>query len=158
MRILVGHIERVLVAGSVVTANGGAWLHGVRCQAVVNEVELCNMSCAGKSCIDSGFVANGPVVAMVIGRFCVKGCGLFGMAHIDHCRQYVVFNFHQLGSVFGLFQSLCDHHGHVVAHITHLAIGKDRVRRLIHGLATGVSNEPAARQAIDLGIDHIGSV
>ncbi len=88
----------------------------------------------------------------------MKGRGLFGMAHIDHCRQYVVFNFHQLGSVLGLFQSFGYHHGHVVAHIAHLAIGKNGVRRLVHGLATGVGNEPAARQAIDLGIDDIGAV
>ena len=88
----------------------------------------------------------------------MKGRGLFGMAHIDHCRQYVVFNFHQLGSVLGLFQSFGYHHGHVVAHIAHLAIGKNGMRRLVHGLATGVGNEPAARQAIDFGIDDIGAV
>ena len=95
---------------------------------------------------------------MVVGGFCVKGGGLFGMAHIDHCRQYVVFNFHQLGSIFSLLQSFCYHHGHVVAHIAHLAIGKDGMRRLVHRLAAGVGNEPAARQAIDLGIDDIRAV
>ena len=102
VRILVGHIQCVLVAGAVVAANGGAGLHGVGRQAVVDQIQLGDMSSTCKRSIDSSFVANGPVVAMVVGGFSVKGGGLFGMAHIDHCGQDVVFNFHQLGSVFGL--------------------------------------------------------
>ena len=158
VRILVGHIQCVLVAGAVVAANGGAGLHGVGCQAVVNQVELGDVCSTSKSSIDCSLVANGPVVAMVVGCFGMQSsCGL-GLTHIDHRWQHVVFHFDQLGCIFGLLQSFGHHHGHVVAHVTHLAVGKDGVRRLVHRLAAGVCNQPAAGQAIDLGVDHIGAV
>ena len=95
---------------------------------------------------------------MVVGRFCVQRGGRFGLAHIHHGWQDFVIYFNQFGSVFGLLQSFSHHHGHVVAHIANLAVGKDGVGRLVHGFAAGVGDQPSARQAIDLGVDHIGAI
>ena len=46
----------------------------------------------------------------------------------------------------------------MVTHIAHFAVSKNGVRWLFHGLATGVGNQPAARQAVDFGVHHIRSV
>jgi hypothetical protein len=43
----------------------------------------------------------------------------------------------------------------MVTHIAHLALGQDRVRRLLHGAAIGVVDQPAARQAANLVGGHI---
>ena len=53
----------------------------------------------------------------------------------------------------------------MVAHITHLALRKNRVGWLLHGIAIGAGNAPAARQAVyfvgsyvraDKNIEHAG--
>ena len=156
--VLVGHVQRVLVGGAVVAANDGAWLHRVGGQAVVDQVQLGDMGRTGKGRIDSGFFADRPFVAMVVGGFGVQSRGLAGIAHIDDSGQNVVFDFHQFSGILGLFQRFCHHHGHVVAHIAHFAVGQNRVRWLLHGLATGVGDQPATGQAVDFGVHHIRAV
>ena len=75
--------------------------------------------------------------------------GFSGIAHVHNRWQNVVFDVNQLGSVAGLFECFSHHHGDVVADIAHLALGQDGVGGFFHGLAAGVGDQPAARQAID---------
>ena len=86
---------------------------------------------------------------MVVWRDFVQGRGFGSVAHIHDCWQYVVVHMDQLGSVARLLEGFSDHHGDVVANIAHLALGQDGMGWFFHGLATGVGDQPAARQAID---------
>jgi hypothetical protein len=67
MRVLVGHVQRVLVHGAVVAADGHARLHGIGDQAVVDQVQPRHMGGARKHGIHGRLVANRPLVAMVVG-------------------------------------------------------------------------------------------
>ena len=155
MRVLVGHVQRVVVGGAVVVADGGARLHGIRNQAVVRQVQLSHVRSAGKSGIDLRLVAQRPVVAMVVGRGIVQGGGLGGLGHVDNSAEHFVVHVNQLGGVLGLLQRFSHHHGDVVADIAHLVQRQDGVRRLLHGLAVGAGDQPAARQAANFGVRHV---
>ena len=155
VRVLIGHIERVVVRGAAVVADGGTRLHGVGDQAIVRQVQLGDVRSAGKSGIDLRLVAQRPVVAMVVGRGIVQGRGLGGLGHVDDGAEHLVVHINQLGSVFGLFQRLGHHHGDVVTHVAHFVQRQDGVWRLLHGLAVGAGDQPAARQAANLGVCHV---
>ena len=155
VRVLVGHIQRVVVGGAAVVADDGARLHGVGDQAVVRQVQLGDVCSAGKSGIDLRLVAQRPVVAMVVGRGIVQGSGLGGLGDVDNGAQHLIVHIDQLGGVLGLFQCFGHHHGNVVANVAHLVQRQDRVRRLLHGLAVGAGDQPAARQAANLGVSHV---
>ena len=84
VRVLVGHVEHVLFSGPAVAANGGARLHGVGHQAVVDEVELGDVGRIGKRSVHLALVAQGPFVAVVVGGGVVQLGAGGGIAHIDH--------------------------------------------------------------------------
>jgi hypothetical protein len=153
VRVLVGHVQRVLVRGAVVAGVGGARLHGVGDQAVVDQVQLGDVRGAGEGGVHRGLVAQRPLVAVVVGRLVVQRRALGGGAHVDHRRQLLVVHLHQLGGVLGLLQRVGHHHGHVVAHVAHLLDRQDGVRRLLHRRAVGAGDQPAAGQAVDLAVD-----
>ena len=161
MRVLVAHVQRVLVARSVVAADGRARLHGVGDEAVVDQVELGHVRGVGKGRVHRALVANGPLVAVVVGRDVVQ-CGAShaagrGIGHADHGGQHVVVHLHQLGRVARLLLREGHHHGHMVAHVADLALRQDGVRRLLHGLAIGTGDQPAAGQAVDVVGRHISA-
>ena len=157
VRVLVGDIQGVVVTGTVVVPDGSTRLHGVGCQAVVDQVNLGHMGRIGKCCIDGRLVTNGPLVALVVGgdvmdHRCTRGLRI---THIHHRCQRFVIHHHQLGRITGLLVGFCHDHGHMVAHITHFFEGQNRMRRLLHGFAVGAGDQPAARQTIDLVCGHI---
>ena len=155
VRVLVGHVQRVVVGGAVVVTERGARFHGVRNQAVVRQVQLRHVGSAGKSGIDLRLVAQRPVVAMVVGRGIVQGGGLGGFGHVDNRAEHLVVHINQLGSVLRLLQRFGHHHGDVVTDIAHLVQCQDGVRRLLHGLAVGAGDQPATRQAANFGVSHV---
>ena len=157
MRVLIGHIQRVVVVRPAVAAYGSAGLHCIRDQSVVGQVNFCDVCGSGESCVNQRLVANRPLVAMVVRCGFVQRCSCFGFCRIHHGCEHVVIHLHQLGRVFGLFQCFSHHHGHVVAHIAHLALRQDGVWRLLHRVAVCRSDAPAARQAVDLVVGHIGA-
>ena len=161
VRVLVADVQRVLVARSVVAADGRARLHGVGDEAVVDQVELGDVRGAGKRGIDSALVADGPLVAVVVGGDVVQGraghTASRGIGHADHGGQHVVVHLHQLGRVARLLLREGHDHGHMVAHVAHLALRQDGVLWLLHGLAIGAGDEPATGQAVDVVGRHIGA-
>ncbi len=157
MRVLVGDIQRVVVGSPVVRADHRARLHRVGHEPVVGQIQLGDMGGTGESGIDLSFVTKGPFVAAVVRCGIMKGSCLDGVGHPDDSAEHVVVHFDQLGSVFGLLQRLGHDHGHVVAHITHFALRKNRMRRLLHRRAVGAGNQPAAGQTIDLVGRHISA-
>ena len=102
VRVLIRHIQRVVVIGTAVRTNRRAWLHRVWHQPVVVQVNFGDVRSIGKSSIDERLVANRPFVAMVVRRGLMQGSGRFGFGHVDHGGQHVVIDLDQLGRVFGL--------------------------------------------------------
>ena len=140
VRILVGHIQGVFVVGAAVRTNRSAWLHRVGHQAVVDQVEFGDVRRFGKRSVYLCFVTNRPFVAMVVRSDFVQRRGFGGIAHIHDRRQNVVIDMDQLSGVTRLLQSFSHHHGDVVAHIAHLALGQDGVGGFLHRLAAGVGD------------------
>ena len=68
MRVLARRIERDRVRAGIVVADGGARLHRVRDQAVVDEIELCHMLRRGEGRVGRRLVAEVPVVDRVVRR------------------------------------------------------------------------------------------
>ena len=69
--------------------------------------------------------------------------------------QGFVVDFNQLGRVLGLEVGLGDDHCDVIADVAHLALREHGMRRLFHRLAVHVGDQPAAGQAVDLGIGSV---
>jgi hypothetical protein len=157
VRVLAGDVERVAVIGAVVLAVRRAWLDRVRDQPVVDEFQLGDMRRLGESRVDRGLVAQRPDVAGVVGRDVVQHRGaLLGRLHgVDHRGQHVVAHLDLLGRVARLFLRLGDDDGHMVADVAHLALREHRVRRLLHGLAVDVGDQPAAGQPAELGCRRV---
>ena len=153
VRVLVGHVQRVFLGGAAVHANGGARLHRVGHQAVVHQIQLGNVGSRGKSGVHIAFVANRPFVAVVVGRCLVQRCTFGGVTHVHDGGQYVVFNVHGFGGVFGLLQRFSNHHRHLVAYVADFAYCQNGVRRLFHRRAIGAGDEPAARQAAHFSVN-----
>ena len=149
VRVLVGHIQGVFVIGAAVRTNRSARLHRVGHQTVVDQIQFGDVRRFGKCGVYLRFVTDRPFVAMVVRGNLVQGRGFSGIAHVHNRWQNVVFDVNQLGSVAGLFECFSHHHGDVVADIAHLALGQDGVGGFFHGLAAGVGDQPATRQAID---------
>ena len=152
VRVLVRHVQHVLFGGAAVAANGGARLHGVGHQAVVDEVELGDMGRATESGVHQVFVAQRPFVAMVVGGGVVQlgtsGC----VSHVHHSAQGFVIDHHGFGGVFGLLYRLGNHHGYLVTHVAGFTQGQHRVGRLVHGFAVGAGDQPAAGQSAHLAL------
>ena len=150
VRVLVGHVQRVLVGGAVVGTDGRAGLHRIGHQAVVAEGDLRDLGRAGEHRVDRGLVADGPLVAAVVRRSVVQGRGLGSIAHIHHRRQHVVVHLHGLGGIARLLQRVRHHHCDVIAHVADLALRQHGMRRLLHGLPVRAGDQPAAGQAVHL--------
>ncbi len=122
------------------------------------------MGCRGKRSVDLAFVAECPFVAMVVRRRIVQGYALGRIAHIGHGVQHLVVHHHGFGRVARLLLGLGNDHGQLVAHVAHFAQCQHRVRRLFHGRAVRVVDQPAAGQAAhlafqvgaDKNLDHAG--
>ena len=106
---------------------------------------------AGDGGVGAGRVADGPQVALVVGRLGMQraaGSGhLRGLGHVHHRGQLLVVHLHQCGGVLGLLQGSGHHQGHAVAHVAHLVQRQDGVLGLLHRRAVDAVDQPAAGQA-----------
>jgi hypothetical protein len=153
VRVLVGDVQRVLVAGAVEAADGGARLHRVGHQPVVDQVDLRDLGGLGEHRVHLRLVADRPLVDVVVGRDVVQRAGLGRIAHVHHRRQHVVVDLHRLGGIARLGQRVGHHHRDPVADVPHLALRQHRVRRLLHGRAVGAGDQQAAGQPAHLALD-----
>ena len=103
MRILVSDVERVTFVGAVVARHCGARLDGVRNHPVIDDIELGDVRCLGEGRIDGRLIAEGPGIALVVGRDIVdRGRSLLQRIHrIDDGGQYVVVDVDQFCGIFG---------------------------------------------------------
>ncbi len=94
MRVLAGRVERDRVRARIVVADRRARLHGVRDQAVVDEIELRHVRRGREGRVGRGLVAEMPVVDGVVRRG-VMDCRLAGLrrlGRIDHRGQFRVMH------------------------------------------------------------------
>ena len=108
------------------------------------------MTCAGKGRIHGSLVPERPGEADVVGCDVVDG-GLRGGRgrRVDDRGQYVVVDVDECSGRLGLPERLGDDERNLVAHVTHAALGDDRVLGLLHRGAVGRDDEPPAGQAAD---------
>jgi len=150
VRVLAGDVQRVRVVGAAVRGHGRARLDRVRNQPVVDDVDLGDVRGLGERRVDGGLVAQRPRVALVAGCLFVdlRRAGFERGNTVHHRRQHLVVDIDQLRGVLRLVRRLGDDQRDRVADVAHLALRQHRMRRLVHRLAVGARDEPAARQAV----------
>ena len=153
VRVLAGDVERVAIVAAAVRGDRGAWFDRVRNEAVVDDVELRHVRRLGERGVDRRLVAKRPRVALVAWRAVMelRRARLQCVDDVDHRGQHFVVDVDQLGRILRLVGRLGDHEGDRVADVTDLALRKHRMRRLVHRLAVGAGDEPAAGESIDAG-------
>jgi hypothetical protein len=144
-------VERVAVVPARIARQRRARLECVGDEAVVDEFEARDVVRLLERAVDRRLVAQRPHVAGVVRGDLVNGgrSGLPRPGRRDDRGQHLVIDFYQLGRVLGLGERLRDDHRDVVADIPHLALGEQRVLRLLHRLRVDVGDEPPARQSPD---------
>ncbi len=158
VRVLVGDVERVALVRLVVAGVGGTWLHRVRDQPVVDELELGDVRRLRERRLHRRLVAVAPVVADVVRHLVVHGRADRGRRlDVDDRRQLFVVDLDQLGRVLGLQIRLGHDQRDLVADVAHLALRQHRMAGLLHRRAVLAVDQPAAGQAADLGVGQVGA-
>ena len=82
----------------------------------------------------------------------MNGADAFGRTgcKVNHCWQNTVIDNNFFSGIFGLLKRISNHHGHMVAHVAHLALGKCRVGTGFHGRTVFGMDHPAADQTTNL--------
>ena len=167
VRKLAGGVERVLAARAVVIADGGARLHRVTDQTVVDQTQASDVRRFCERSVGGVLVADLPVDTHVVGDV-VEHRGrsrLQRVEHADHGRQDIVFDRHGLGGIARLGQGFGDDERDGITDVTDLALGQRRMRRLLGCRTALAHHRPGARQTADAGglevftgehVDHAG--
>ena len=124
MRVLTGGVERVFAGRPVVIADRRARLHGIRGQALVDDVDLGDVVRLGKGCVDRRLVAEMPVeTGVVLGiRPHLRGTGLVGICRRDDRRQFLIGDVDRFRRVPRLRQRLADDQSNLVANMSHAVL------------------------------------
>ena len=149
VRVLRGRVERVLVTGAGVFPHRDARLHRVGDEAVVHQFQRCHMGCVLERRIGGfGVGAELPIVAEVVGQIVVHlGCTrLKRLGHVHHGGQFLDVQHDGLGGGARLFKAVGHNGGDGIAHMAHLALSQNRVRRFLHDFAMLVRHLPTAGQ------------
>jgi len=150
VRILACHVQRVRIVGAAVRSERGTRLDRIGHETIVDEFDLRDVGGAGERCIDRRLVADRPRVAAVA-RCLVVDPGRTALQRFDGAgnrRQHLVVDRDGFGGVLCLVARMRDHHRHGITHVAHLSLRQHRMRRLVHRLAVGAGDEPAARQPV----------
>ncbi len=154
MWVLIGDVQGVLVTGTVIYADGRARLHGIGYQAVIHQIETRHMRRALEGQVHRAFIAQRPLVAVVVSGLCMQWRADLGLRAAYGSGQHVVNHVHRFRGVFGLLQRFSHHHGHMVANVAHLVDRQNRMRRLRHGRAIRtVIDQPTAGQSPHFSLD-----
>jgi hypothetical protein len=153
MRVLAGGVERVLVSGAVEIADGGARLHRIRHQPVVDQLELDHLRGLGEGRLVHRLVADMPVVADIAGDIVMHLRSPRGerRLHGGDGRQDLVLDLDRLGRILRLGPRLGDHRRDGIADEAGLAHGEDGMHRLRHRRAVLVVDLPAAGDTAEVG-------
>jgi hypothetical protein len=148
VRVLRRGVQRVVIGGGVVVADRGARLDRVGREPVVGQVELDDVGRLGERGVGRRQIAEVPVVAQVALGLVVdqRRRRLDRVGEQADRGQHVVVDVDQTGGRLGRGLGRRDHHGDRIADVADLALGERGVRRLDHGRAVLVLDQPAARQ------------
>ena len=151
MRILIGDVQRVRIAGQFIRRIGRARFDRVGDQAIVAERQLADVRRRLDRRVGAVAVAARPGVADVVGRGIVdRGAHALRGRRVDHRREHVVVHVDQIGRIARLIERLGHHEGDQVTDEERLVVAEDRMLGFDHRRVVGVLDQPAARQAADL--------
>ena len=153
VRVLAGGVERAALGAAVVFGERGARLDRVRHQAIVDQIDLGDVRCAGDRLIDRRLVAELPLVDRVARDVVVdlRRALVAGVCGRRARRQLLVVDLEQLGRIARLMVGLRDHAGDGVADIADLALGEHRMGAGLHVRAVPGLDHPAADQIAPAG-------
>ena len=152
MRKLARRPHRVVVAAGVVLRHGGARLHRIADQAVIDQADLGDMRRISKRRSRGLGIAALPVETGVVGNLIKNRSGAWanGVEDADHRRQHLVVDFDRFGRLAGLIERFGDHERHRIADTADLVDRHRRARRLLHRRTVGVADAPGTRQTSNL--------
>ncbi len=152
VRILRRVPQRQMAGPGIVLGNGRAWLHSVRHQAIVDDIELGDVVRRLERGVDRFGIAEMPLVDGIVGCDLVdlRGAGLLRRRRIGDRRQHGVVDFHLFRGIARLRQRFGDHHRHRIADMARFADGERRVWRHLHRRAVFGMDHPAADEIADL--------
>ena len=149
VRVLGSCVERIDAGCRIVVADGGAGFHGVGDQAVVDDVQRCDVVGCGEGRVGGGAVSEFPVVALVVGDRFVNLVRLVRGGHIYHRRQFIEIRDHRLRTIARRLQRIGDDDAVGFADVVHAVHRERRMGRLDHVRAIFRLHQPAARQVAD---------
>ena len=152
MGILGGVPQRERAGAGVEFADRGARLHGVRHQAVVDDVELGDVLGGFERGVRPPWDRRDAIDRSCSGRDLVnlRRAGLLRRRGIGDRRQHPVVDFHFLRGIARLRQRFGDHDRHRIADMAGLVHGQRRMRRHLHRRAVLGMDHPAANEIADL--------
>ena len=152
MGVLAGGVEGEGFRALVIFAHGRARLHGVGCEAVVDDFQRRHMFGLGEGRVRRVLVAEMPVIDRIVGRHVMQhgraGAGRRGGVY--NGGQHAVIHDDFLRRLARDRIGVGDDDGHMVAHIAHLALGEGGMGARLHGRAVLGMDHPAANQAAHL--------
>ena len=128
MRVLGGGPERVALAAAIVRADRSARLYGARREAIVDELERCDMGGGGEGGLDRLGVAEPPIVGDVAPEFLVhqrRPCQ-GGGREVRHRGERLPRDIDRRGSVGGRMRVFGHDERNRIAHVARLIRGEDR--------------------------------
>jgi hypothetical protein len=152
VRILGGVPQGEAVAATIVFADRGARLHGVRHQAVVDEVEPGHVLRRFERRLDGFAVAEMPLIDGVVWRDLVdlRRVRELRLGGIGHHRQHLKVDRDFFAGVARLRGGFGDRHGDRVAGEACFVAGDRGMRRHLHRRAVLGMDHPAADEIADL--------
>jgi hypothetical protein len=157
VRILIRDVDRVALVVLRIARVDGARFDRVRHEALVDDIERRHVRGLRERGVGRGLVAVAPVVADVVRHAVVheRPARVRRARRIDRRGQLVVIDLDEFGRVLRLLHRFRDDERDLIAHVQHLVVRDDGMRRLVHRRAVGAVDEPAARQAADVLARHI---
>jgi hypothetical protein len=152
MRVLRGRVKRVGLGARIVVADGRPRLHGVRDEAVVDDLEPRDVLGRPEGGVGRSLVAEVPLEDRVVRGDLVhlRSALQLRPGGIGDGRKHLIVDDDGLGSVLGLRHRFGDDDGDMVADVTDLALGERRVGARLHRRAVLGMDHPATDQATDL--------
>ena len=153
MRVLRGREQRVGLVDRIVLGQCRARLPRVRDQPVVANLQFDDRRGRVQCGLCRRLVAELEIEIHVAGNVLVDLLAGPGGGEINDRCQHLIVDFHQLGGIHCLLEAFGNHRDDMVTDVADLAVGEDRVRRLVGWRSVAVGHNPAT----DRPADPVGS-
>ena len=152
VRVLGRVPERQALGAGVVFADRRPRFDRVRHEAIVDEIELSDVSRRLECRLDSLGITEMPLVDSVArgDLMNLRRALVLCLRRIGQCRQEVIIDLDLLRGIFRLRERLGDDHSNGITHIVRLGVRDRRVWRHFHLRAVLGRDHPAANEIADL--------